>query len=80
MTQYGTLRVWAGVLSFFGVLFLAAALFGTIVLAIEVHGTWRTLGVLLLGSPLSVFLGLVPIALAQAMRAIADVGEIVSAR
>jgi hypothetical protein len=80
MTQYGTLRVWAAVLSFFGVLSVIAALFGTIVLAIEASGFWQTLGVLLIGGPVSIFLATLPIALAQALRAIADVGDTVSAR
>jgi hypothetical protein len=79
MTDYGRLRVWAGVLSFFAVLFLTASLFGTIVLAIEVNGSWRTVGVVLLGSSLSVFLGLIPFVLARALRAIAEIGEVVSA-
>jgi hypothetical protein len=80
MIRYGTLRVWAGVLSFFGWLMLSAALFGTIVLAIEVNGSWRTVGVVLFGSSLSIFLWLISFALAQALRALADVGEIISAR
>ena len=80
MTHYGTLRVWAAVLSFLGVLSVIAALFGTIVLAIEASGFWQTLGVILIGGPVSIFLATLPIALAQAMRAIADVGDTVSAR
>ena len=80
MTHYGTLRVWAAVLSFLGVLSVIAALFGTIVLAIEASGFWQTLGVILIGGPVSLFLATLPIALAQAMRAIADVGDTVSAR
>jgi Na+-transporting NADH:ubiquinone oxidoreductase subunit NqrB len=75
MTQYGTLRVWAAVLSFLGVLSVIVALFGTIVLAIEANGFWQTLGVLLIGGPVSIFLATLPIALAQAMRAIAAVGD-----
>jgi hypothetical protein len=80
MTHYGTLRVWAALLSFVGVLGMIAALVGTIVWAIEVDGFWQTLGVLLIGGPVSIFLATLPIALGQAMRAIADVGDTVSAR
>jgi hypothetical protein len=80
MTQYGTLRVWAALLWLIGVLGMIAALFGTIVWAIEVSGFWQTLGVLLIGGPVSIFLATFPIALAQAMRAIADVGDTLSAR
>jgi len=36
--------------------------------------------VLLIGLPVSVFIATIPIALGQAMRAIADVGDTVSAR
>jgi len=80
MTQYGTLRMWAAVLTFFGVLSVFAAVTGTVIWAIEVDGVWETLGVVLIGGPVSVFLATVPIALAQALRALADVGDTVAAR
>jgi hypothetical protein len=80
MTQYGTLRVWAAVLTFFGILSVLAAVAGTIIWAIEVDGVWETLGVVLVGGPVAVFLATMPIALAQALRAIADVGDTVAAR
>ncbi len=80
MTQYGTLRMWAAVLTFFGVLSVLAAVAGTVIWAIEVDGVWETLGVVLIGGPVSVFLATVPIALAQALRALADVGDTVAAR
>ena len=38
MTQYGTLRLWAAFLTFFGVLSVLAAVAGTIIWAIEVEG------------------------------------------
>lgn len=80
MTHYGTLRVWAALLTLVGVLSVLLAAFGTIVWAIEVSGFWQTLGVLLIGGPVTVFLATLPIALAQALRAIADVGDTVAAR
>ncbi len=40
----------------------------------------RRSGVLLIGLPVSIFIATLPIALAQAMRAIADVGDTVAAR
>jgi hypothetical protein len=80
MTQYGTLRVWAAVLTFFGILSVLAAVAGTIIWAIEVDGVWETLGVVLIGAPVAVFLATMPIALAQALRALADVGDTVAAR
>ena len=80
MTQYGALRLWAALLTFIGVLAMPAAAIGAIVWAFEVDGFWRTVGVLLVGLPISILLATLPIALAQALRAIADVGETVSAR
>ena len=80
MTQYGALRTWAAFLTFFGILSVLAAIAGTIIWAIEVAGRWETLGVLLIGGPVSVFRATMPIALAQALRALADVGDTVAAR
>ncbi len=80
MTQYGTLRAWAFIATLIGVFGMIAAFIGAIVWAFEVSGFWQTLGVLLVGLPVSVFIATIPIALAQAMRAIADVGDTVSAR
>jgi len=80
MTQFGTLRLWAGLLTMIGVLAVVLAGVGTVIWAIEVDGFWRTLGVVLIGGPVSVLLGAVPIAVAQALRALADIGDTVSAR
>ncbi len=80
MTQYGTLRLWSAFLVLIGVLGLIAAAVGTIIWAFEVDGFWQTLGVLLIGGPVAIFFATLPIALAQALRALADVGDTVSAR
>jgi hypothetical protein len=80
MTQYGTLRAWAFIATLMGIFGMIVALVGSIVWAFEVDGFWQTIGVLLIGLPVSVFIATLPIALAQAMRAIADVGDTVSAR
>jgi hypothetical protein len=80
MTNYGTLRMWAAFLSILGVLAMISAAVGTIVWAFEVDGFWQVLGVLLLGGPVAIFLATLPIALAQALRALADVGDTVRAR
>jgi hypothetical protein len=80
MTNYGALRVWAAVLSFAGTLGLLSALAGTVLWAIEVDGFWQTLGVVLFGAAASVVLGLAAMAIAQALRAVADIGETVNAR
>lgn len=79
MTHYGTLRVWAALLTFVGVIAMLAAGIGAIIWAFEVDGFWRTIGVLLIGLPVSILLATLPIALAQALRAIADIGDTVSA-
>ena len=80
MTHYGTLRAWAFIATLVGVFGMIAAAIGSVVWAFEVDGFWQTTGVLLVGLPVSLFLATIPIALGQAMRAIADVGDTVSAR
>ena len=80
MTHYGTLRAWAFIATLVGVFGMIAAGIGAIVWAFEVEGFWQTLGVLLIGLPVSIFIATIPIALGQAMRAIADVGDTVAAR
>lgn len=79
MTHYGTLRLWAALLTLVGVLAMVLAAIGTIVWAVEVEGFWQTLGVLLIGGPIVIFLATLPIALSQALRALADVGDTVRA-
>jgi uncharacterized membrane protein len=80
MTQYETLRRWAAALTLAGGLAGLLAAVGTIVWAIEVDGSEATIRVLLLGAAATVMIAALPIALGQAMRAIADVGDTVSAR
>lgn len=80
MSQFGTLRLWAGLLTMIGVLAVVLAGIGTVIWAIEVEGSWRTIGVILIGGPISVLLGALPIAVAQALRALADIGDTVNAR
>jgi len=75
MTHYGTLRMWAFIATLVGVFGMIIAAIGSIVW-FEVDGFSQTIGVLLTGLPVSVFIATIPIALAQAMRAIADVGDI----
>jgi hypothetical protein len=79
MTHYGTLRMWAAVLTLVGMLGLVLAAIGTVIWAVEVEGFWQTIGVLLIGGPVAIFLATLPIALAQAFRALADVGDTVRA-
>ena len=79
MTHYGTLRMWAAFLSIVGTLAMLSAAVGTIVWAFEVDGFWQTLGILLIGGPVAIFLATLPIALGQALKALADVGDTVRA-
>jgi hypothetical protein len=80
MTQYGTLRAWAFVATLVGIFGMIAAAIGAVVWAFEVDGFWQTIGVLLIGLPVAIFVATLPIALAQAMRALADVGDTLAAR
>jgi hypothetical protein len=80
MTQYGTLRAWAFVATLVGIFGMIAAAIGAVVWAFEVDGFWQTIGVLLVGLPVAIFVATLPIALAQAMRALADVGDTLAAR
>jgi len=80
MTQYGTLRLWAAFLTIVGGLGAIMAAIGTVIWAVEVEGSWETIGRLLIGGAVSIFLGTASAALSQALRAIADVGDTVSAR
>jgi hypothetical protein len=80
MTQYGTLRLWAAILALVGGIGVVLAAIGTIIWAFEADGLWQTIGVLMIGGPLAIFLATLPIALGQALRALADVGDTVSAR
>ncbi len=80
MTQYGTLRAWAFIATLVGIFGMILAAIGAIVWAFEADGFWQTIGVLLIGLPVAIFIATLPIALAQALRAIADVGDTVAAR
>jgi hypothetical protein len=75
VTHYGTLRLWALLLKIVGALLIISAIIGTIVAAVDATGVARTLATLLIGIPVSVFLATLPIALAQMMVAVADMGD-----
>lgn len=75
MTHYGTLRTWALLLKVIGALAIISAIVGTIIAAFEVDGFAKGLAVLLIGIPVSVFLATLPIAVAQMMTAMADMGD-----
>ena len=77
MSRYKTLRTWSLLLIVLGVISIISAVIGVIGWAFAVEGVWDTLGVLFIGAPLVVLLATWPIALGQAMRAIADIGDAV---
>jgi hypothetical protein len=78
MSRYKTLRTWSLVSIVIGVVSVVSASIGVVAWAIDVEGVWETLGVLLLGAPVALLLATWPIALGQAFRAIADIGDSVT--
>jgi hypothetical protein len=61
-----------------GAISVTSATIGAIAWAFAVEGFWETMGVILFGAPIAVLLGAWPIALGQALRALADIGDSVS--
>ena len=78
MSRYKTLRSWSTFLIVIGVISIISATVGVISLAVAVDGFWDTMGVLLLGGPIAVLLAAWPVALGQALRALADIGDAVT--
>ena len=77
MTRYGTLRTWSLFLIILGAVSVVVAAFGVVAWIISVDGGWETLAAIFLGAPLVLLLATWPIALGQALRAIADIGDAV---
>lgn len=75
MSRYKTLRTWALFLLVLGAISTVSAAIGTISWAVAVEGFWESLGVILFGGPIVVLLAAWPIALGQALRALADIGD-----
>ncbi len=78
MTRYATLRTWAMVLKVIGAVGMVFAGFGVISAAIAVEGFWETMGVVFIGAPVVLLLASWPIAMGQALNAIADIGDTVA--
>ena len=78
MSRYKTLRLWSMTLIVLGVICMISASIGVISWAIAVDGFWDTLAVILFGAPLALILAAWPMALGQALRALADIGDAVS--
>jgi hypothetical protein len=66
--NYEVLRLWSTVLMFIGIL---GVIFGMLGAA----SFWQVLAILLIGGPLAALFASWPIALGQALRALADVAE-----
>ena len=78
MSRYKTLRTWSFFLIVLGVVSIVSASFGVASWAIAVDGFWDTMAVILFGAPIVLLLAAWPIALGQALRAIADIGDAVT--
>ena len=75
MSNYKTLRTWSLVLIIVGIFQCAAAVVGSVAWFFALDEFWERLGVVLVGAPFVLLLATWPIALAQAMRALADIGD-----
>jgi hypothetical protein len=76
-SRYKTLRIWSTFLIAIGILSIVSAGVGVIAWAVAVDGFWDTLGVICFGAPIALVLAAWPIALGQALRALADIGDAV---
>jgi flagellar motor component MotA len=75
--EYGALRLWATVLMFIGILGVIFVVIGVIFAVLGAASFWQVLAILLIGGPLAALFASWPIALGQALRALADVAEYV---
>ena len=75
--DYGALRLWSTVLMFIGILGVIFVLIGVIFAVLGANSFWQVLTILLIGGPLAALFASWPIALGQALRALADVAEYV---
>jgi len=75
--DYGALRLWSTVLNVIGVASVIFVVIGMIFALIGANSFWQVLAILLMGGPLAVLFASWPIALGQALRALADVAEYV---
>jgi hypothetical protein len=75
MSRYKTLRTWSLILVMLGVVSMVAASIGVVSWAFAVEGLWDTLAVIFFGAPVAVLLAAWPLAVGQALRALADIGD-----
>ena len=75
MRRYRMLRTWSVVLSVLAALSFASATAAIIWWAGARGGAWETAVVVIIGTPIALLLASLPLALAQALRSLADIGE-----
>jgi hypothetical protein len=78
ISRYKTLRTWSQFLIVLGAVSMVLAGFGVVSWAFAVEGLWETLAVIFFGAPIVILLAAWPLALGQALRALADIGDAVS--
>jgi hypothetical protein len=75
--NYGALRLWSTVLMFIGILGVIFVIIGVIFAVLGAESFWQVLAILLFSAPLAALFASWPIALGQALKALADVAEYV---
>ena len=75
--DYGALRLWSTVLIIIGISGVIFVVIGVIFAMIGAATFWQVLAILLIGGPLAALFASWPIALGQALKALADVAEYV---
>jgi ABC-type siderophore export system fused ATPase/permease subunit len=75
--DYGALRLWSTVLMFIGILGVIFVIIGVIFAVLGAESFWQVLWILFFSAPLAALFASWPIALGQALRALADVAEYV---
>ena len=71
-SDYGALRLWSRVLMFVGILGVIFVVVGVIFAVLGAESFWQVLAILLIGGPLAALFASWPIALGQALRALAE--------
>ena len=79
MSDYSMLRTWSVILYVLGFLSMVVTGVGIVAWAIDVAGVLRTVAVLTIGAPIVMLMATWPLAIGQALRAIADIGDRVGA-
>ncbi|HET7269518.1 MAG TPA: hypothetical protein VFI90_00390 [Rubrobacter sp.] len=73
--DYGALRLWSTVLNIIGIASVIFVVIGVIFAMFGANSFWQVLTIILIGGPLAVLFASWPIALGQALMALADVAE-----